>query len=96
MSRVVFAPLAEADLDAILEYIAQDKPQAAARFVAKLRETCYLLAEQPEMGQRRPEFRTGQYRVFSVGNYVIFYRPTDAGIEVARVVSGYRNLDALF
>jgi toxin ParE1/3/4 len=96
MSRVVFSPLAEADLDAILDYIARDKPQAAVDFVARLREKCYLLAAHPEMGQRRPEFRTGEYRVFSVGNYVIFYRPAGGGIEIARVVSGFRDLEALF
>jgi len=96
MSRVVFSPLAEGDLDAILDCIARDKPQAAVKFVARLREKCYFLAGNPEVGQRRPEFRTGEYRTFSVGNYVVFYRPIGEGIEIARVVSGFRDIDALF
>ena len=95
MARVIFAPLAEADLDAILEYIARDKPQAAAAFVAALRERCYTLGMHPEMGQRRPELGA-DLRNFAVGNYAIIYRPISAGIEVARVVSGYRDPDALF
>jgi len=53
MSRVIFAPLAEADLDEILDYIARDKPRAAVNFVARLRETCYMLGANPEMGERR-------------------------------------------
>jgi len=48
------------------------------------------------MGERRPEFGCGDLRAFSISNYVIFYRPTEGGVEIARVASGYRNLDALF
>jgi toxin ParE1/3/4 len=95
MKRVVFSPLAESDLQGILDYIARDKPRAATRFVATLREKCQLLAVNPELGQRRPSFRSGEYRTFSVGNYVIFYRPTDRGVEIARVVSGFRDIETL-
>ncbi len=35
-------------------------------------------------------------RGFSVGNYLIFYRQIENGIEVERVLSGYRDFDALF
>ena len=95
MSRVIFAPLAEADLDEILEYIAHDKPRAAVDFVARLREKCYALGAHPEIGQRRPELGT-DLRSFAVGNYVIIYRPISEGAEIARVVSGHRDSDALF
>jgi len=43
------------------------------------------------MGERRPEFATGQYRSFSVGNYVIYFRPIEDGILVARVQHGARD-----
>lgn len=95
MKRVVFSPLAESDLHGILDHIVRDKPRAAVRFVATLREKCRLLADNPELGQRRPGFRSGEYRTFSVGNYVIFYRPTDRGVEIARVVSGFRDIETL-
>ena len=93
MSRVIFAPLAEADLDEILGYIARDKPRAAVDFVARLREKCYTLGTHSEIGQRRPELGA-DLRSFAVGNYVIIYRPISGGVEIARVVSGYRDLDA--
>jgi len=35
-------------------------------------------------------------RGFSVGNYLIFYRQIENGIEVERVLSGYRDFNALF
>lgn len=32
---------------------------------------------------------------FVVDDYIVFYYPRDDGIDVARVVSGYRDLDSL-
>ena len=64
MSRLIFSPLAESDLDEILEYIALDSPRTALRFIAKIREKCEMLARNPAMGRARPEFKTGLYRSF--------------------------------
>jgi plasmid stabilization system protein ParE len=35
-------------------------------------------------------------RSFPIDDYLIFYSPIAAGIEVLRVVSGYRDLESLF
>ena len=35
-------------------------------------------------------------RSFPVGNYVIFYRAMQDGIEVVRVLSGFRDIPNLF
>ena len=53
--QLIFSPHAEADLNAILEYIAKDKPIAAVSFVEKLREKCFVLAANPELGELRPD-----------------------------------------
>jgi toxin ParE1/3/4 len=95
MSRLLFSPRAEQDLDEILDYIARDKPLAAMRFVERLREACRLLAENPELGERREDFGPG-LRCFSVGNYAIVYRCGSECVEIARVASGYRDLHAPF
>jgi toxin ParE1/3/4 len=94
-NRLTFAPLAEADLDQILEFIARDKPLAAVTFVEKLREKCFLLAANPELGELRPDLAVN-LRAFSVGNYVIFYRSMQNEVEIIRVVSGFQNLEILF
>ncbi|REJ68392.1 MAG: type II toxin-antitoxin system RelE/ParE family toxin [Planctomycetota bacterium] len=91
MAKLVFARLAEQDLHEILEFISRDKPTAAVRWVEKIRPKCRLLASHPELGERRPEFATGQFRSSLVGSYVIFCRPVEGGIEVARVVRGERD-----
>ena len=51
--NVEFTPRALADLRGILEYIAQDKPQAAQRFVSLLEEQCHRLARFPSVGTVR-------------------------------------------
>ncbi|NLS93177.1 MAG: type II toxin-antitoxin system RelE/ParE family toxin [Planctomycetaceae bacterium] len=76
-------------------YIAQDKPDAAFRWVQVIREKCELLAEQPEMGEERKGFGVLGCRSFAVGTYVVFYRAIEGGIQVARVVHGSRDLDNL-
>jgi toxin ParE1/3/4 len=90
-----FSRLALADLHEILEYIARGKPLAGVAFVQKLRDKCSLLAENPELGEFRSELAEN-LRAFSVGNYVIFYRIVPNGVEIVRVVSGYRDLERLF
>jgi toxin ParE1/3/4 len=95
MPKLTFSPLAEADLNEILEYISRDKPEAAIRWVQRIRETCELLARDPEIGERRPEFKTGEIRSSLVGRYVIYYRPTATGIEIARVIRGERDVQDL-
>jgi toxin ParE1/3/4 len=95
LTRVQRSDLAEGDLIEIWLFIAKDSPDAADRFLDLLTEKCEFLAESPEMGRRRNELGPA-LRSFPVGRYVIFYRSTQGGIEIARVLSAYRDLDAQF
>jgi len=92
MGRLKFTPLARSDLRDIRDYIAQDNPEAAVRYIHILKQKCELLAENPGMGTKREEY-LGLYK-FPVGNYLIFYRPRDIGIEVIRILHGARDVDA--
>ena len=49
---------------------------------------------QPGMGQQRDDLRPG-LRVFSSGRYVVVYKQFDMGIEVARIIDGARDWEAL-
>ena len=95
MARVLFALIAEQDLDEIETYVSQDNPTAAAALTELRFEKCRLLATQPEMGRPRPELAE-HIRSFPIGNYLILYRPAQDGIEVARVLRGSRDIDDLF
>lgn len=94
MTRLIIAPSAQQDLLDIYDYIARDKPIAAANWVKKIEEKCKLIAAMPEFGERRPEFGA-DIRSSVVGRYVIFFRQIENGIEVARVIAGDRDIRSL-
>ncbi|WP_099261842.1 type II toxin-antitoxin system RelE/ParE family toxin [Rhodopirellula bahusiensis] len=58
----------------------------------KIRDTCETIATQPETGEARPGFGVSGCRSLSVGNYVIFFRKIDGGIEVSRGIYGNRDM----
>lgn len=95
MPHTVFSPHAESDLQEILDYIAVDDQTAGLSLVAQIREKCEMLAQFPHTGRLRSVFKDKSIRTFSVGNYLILYRPSNDGIEVARVVHGARNYESL-
>ena len=92
MSQVIFAPEADNDLIEIAAFFARDKPDAARHWVQGLRETCQVLASHPESGEDRPDFGVSGCRCFSVGVYIVFFRPIAGGIEIARIIHGNRDL----
>jgi toxin ParE1/3/4 len=99
--RVVWRRIAELEVVDAAVYIAADNPSAAVRFMDAVDETVQSLVEMPGAGRPR-EFdhpalagmRSRQVKDFE--NYLVFYRPTDAGIEVLRVLHGARDIDAIF
>lgn len=97
MPRLVIAPEARRDLRAIRDYIAKDDRNAAERFVMRLRDMAFMLASAPAMGRDRPELGP-HIRSFVADRYVLFYRPLSraVGIELARVLHGARDVDAIF
>lgn len=95
MSQYILSPSARWDLKEINNYLAQRNPQAARNIKEKIKQQCQRLADFPGMGRNRQQLEPG-LRSFPVEDYLIFYRQIEGGIEVARVVSGYRDLEALF
>jgi len=95
MSRYRVAPEARADLDEVYDYVAKESLSAADELIETFQERFRLLATQPLMGQARPELGRSLHS-FTVGNYVIFYRPAEGGIEVAKIIHSARDIEALF
>lgn len=83
------------DLEDVYNYMSAFSLDAANRFVDAFGEKCETVAKFPNMGKSYEEF-SQQLRGVILDKYIIFYRPVESGIEVIRVVSGYRNLEALF
>jgi toxin ParE1/3/4 len=72
MARVIRSASAKADVLAIAEYIAADKPSAAERWVTKLEKTLGVIAEYPMMGESVDHLAPGMRR-HCFGNYLLFY-----------------------
>ena len=94
MKRVDLSELAEGDLADMWIEIARDHIENADRFLDAIRERLQLLAEQPLIGRERPEFGKGA-RCIAHAEYLVIYRPTAAGVGVARVVHGRRDLSRI-
>ena len=93
--KLIIAEQAIEDLMDIWLYIASDSIRRADRFIDILYEKCISLCATPEIGRERPELLPG-IRCLPVKRYLVFYRVTEQAIEVARIVSGYRDIASLF
>lgn len=93
--RVTLSPLAERDLEAIGDYIAEDNPPRALSFIAELRTQCATIAKAPKAYRARPELGEG-LRSCAHGNYVIFFTATKARLTVVRVLHGAMDMAAQF
>lgn len=95
MPRIAKTALAEQDLEDIWFHIATDDPVAADRTLDILGRKCRVLSVQPYLGRARDELAP-DIRSLAVAPYIIFYRPLADGVEIARVLHGARDVDALF
>ena len=59
MAEIIWTEAALNDLDALADYIALDKPDAAARLVQRVFLRVEKLAEHPELGSRIAELPRG-------------------------------------
>lgn len=95
--RVVVKAAARRDLLRHASYIADRSPEAALRFLDCSRETFERLARFPSLGSRyRPIVPRlsglRRFRVRSFADYLVFYRTSEGGIEVIRVIHGARDI----
>lgn len=95
MSSYFFTDAAVKDLDDICEYIGQQNLKAASKLFDEIRKKCKLVANFPNMGKSYNKLSVN-LRGFVVEDYVVFYYPRKDGIDIVRIVSGYRDLESLF
>ena len=93
MARLRFTSDAFRDLEEIVRYIGARDAAAAARLAERLEAECRRLALHPKLGPLRPDLAP-QLRFFPAGSYLIFYRESEDGIHVVRVLHGSRDYGA--
>lgn len=94
MPRIRTTPRARTDAIEIWTYVARDNADAADKLVDRIEERLQSLARMPQSAESVPFIAEGVRRS-SVGNYVIYYRPADDGIEVLRILHGARQPEDL-
>jgi len=95
MAEVQRTRQADADLLEIWVYIAENNVEAANSTIYAIGRRCHDCADLPGMGRRRDDLALG-LRSITEGNYIIFYRLVDDGIQIVRVLHGARDLPSLF
>ncbi len=90
--KIIWSPLAIDRASEIAEYIAQDKPSAAEKWI----NTVFLKVEQlkssPEIGRVVPEIRNDRFRELIYGNYRIIYRIEKKQISILTIRHGKQIL----
>ena len=101
--RVEKRPQAITNLADIAVYLAEDSgsDEVAFRFLDAAEASFETLGAMPEMGTARsynvPALAdVRMWRVAGFPNHLIFYRPTERGIEVIRVLHARRDIESLF
>ena len=78
------------ELNEIGRYISADNPQAAKRFVAKLRKRAKEALEAPLANRMVPEVSREDVREVLEGNYRIMYQITADKLTVLTVFEGHK------
>lgn len=95
MPTLIVSPLAEEDLEEIWSFVAERDVEAADRLVDEITGRFDHLLAYPEAGRARHELLVN-LRSLPVKRYVIFYQPTDDGVEIFRVLHGSRDVQSEF
>ena len=83
-------PAAE-DLEHICEWIERDNPEAARRIAKTIYEECSRLSDFPYIGRASRRMAGRRELVFSPLPYIVVYRVTNGGVDIARVFHGAQD-----
>jgi toxin ParE1/3/4 len=88
MARIIWADPAIQDLDAIADYIALDKPEAARQLVKQVLAAIERLRRFPRMGSPPAELRGLPYRQLIVPPCRVFYRVEKKVVYIVHILRG--------
>ena len=98
MAQLIWTEPALSDLDAIADYIALDKPEAARQFVQRVFQHVEQLIARPDSGSRPRELPRSRYRQIVEPPCRIFYRRAGKKVFILYVMRGemrFRKADLL-
>lgn len=86
---------AEADLEQIMAYVAQQSPASALKLVRELRQRCESLVDAPRAYPLVPRYERFGIRRHPFGQFLIFYRVDHDAIEIIHILHGARDYERL-
>jgi len=89
---IIWSPLAVDRASEIADYIAQDKPSAAKKWIDTIFSKVEKLKSSPEIGRIVPEINDSQFRELIYGNYRIIYRIETKQISILTIRHGRQIL----
>jgi toxin ParE1/3/4 len=92
---LTIAAEAEADLEQIAAYVAEQSPASALKLVRALREKCESLVDAPRAYPLVPRYEQFGVRRRPFGQFLIFYRVGDDAVEIIHILHGARDYEAL-
>ncbi|KRA98143.1 hypothetical protein ASD83_13920 [Devosia sp. Root685] len=93
--RVNISGLAEADIEAIADFIAEDNPMRAGSFARELWDACVGLGDAPFRFAQLEDYENRGYRRRVYGRYSIIYRVDGDEVLVVRVFSSLLDIRAV-
>jgi len=91
--RCTLSPRAQLDLDEIWDYTASRWGLGQAEtYTRQLWQDMNAVAAQPTIGRPCPEVRDGYYKYRS-GSHVLFFRLSEGGIDVIRILHGRMDFE---
>ena len=94
MPRVDLTLAAQSDLNEIWDYVALDSVLQADRLLSRFSLKFDHLAHHQGLGRPRPELARN-CRSYPLGKYCFYFRPTDDGILLLRVLHSARDIRQL-
>jgi toxin ParE1/3/4 len=90
--RIIWSPLAVDKASEIADYIAQDKPSAAEKWIDTVFSKVKQIKSSPEIGRIVPEINDSQFRELIYSNYRIIYRIETKQISILTIRHGRQIL----
>ncbi|MDP3409671.1 type II toxin-antitoxin system RelE/ParE family toxin [Bosea sp. (in: a-proteobacteria)] len=95
--KIAFSPLAEADIEAVVDWIADQSGTRTARgFVDRIERRIESLKHFPVRGTSRDDLAPGLRLIGLERRVTIAFRVSDAEVTIERVLYGGRDLDRAF
>ena len=91
--KIIWSPRSKNQLAEFAEYIANDKPNAAQKWLEKIFSEVEKLENLPMSGRKVPELKQDNYRELLIGNYRIIYKLEKDKIFILSVRHSKQLLD---